>query len=190
MEKKKVLKKEKSIQDQVLSEVKNNLIVLAVIYLVVGLVMVIAPASVSNIVCYIVALLLIALGVSGAVTYMRSVVRTPFINLTLFMSILFIIFGVYIYASPEVFASFVPLVIGIFLLLDSANKVQLAFNLKEYNYEDWWHTLVIAIIIFGFGVFLVANPFTMVTLFIRIMGIMLIVDGCSNLLTLYNYYKM
>ena len=91
MEKKKVLKKEKNIQDQVLSEVKNNLIVLALIYLVVGLVMVIAPASVSNIVCYIVALLLIALGVSGAVTYMRSVVRTPFINLTLFMSILFIL---------------------------------------------------------------------------------------------------
>ena len=106
------------------------------------------------------------------------------------MSIIFWGFGVYVLLNPESFASFLPLVVGIFLLVDSISKLSMAFDLKNASYNNWWQMLIVAFIVLGCGLLLVFNPFEALAVSVQIIGAILIVDAVSNIFTIYSYSKI
>ncbi len=173
-----------------LDKIKNTLIATALLYLICGLIMLFFPTTIINIGCYIVGLMFLFVGVSGIVMYMKTELKTAFTSFTLVMSIIFGTFGIYILMSPQSFAKFIPLVIGIFLLVDAISKVSVAFDLKQYNYTNWWQMLIVAFIILACGLLLIFNPFEALAASVQVMGIILIVDSISNIFTIYSYSKI
>lgn len=169
---------------------RKDLTLMAIIYIVLGLVMLLVPVLVSDFLCYIIGALFLVIGLTGMFSYIRSKGSNFFGGMTLIFSILFAGLGIYIICNPSTFASFIPLVVGIMLMIDSINKFQSSFELKKMNYRHWWHVLIIAIIVVCLGFFLVMNPFKSVEIFIRIIGALLIFDGFSNLFTLYSFTKI
>lgn len=79
---------------------------------------------------------------------------------------------------------------GVILVIDAFGKMQTSVRLKKYEYKNWWYILVSAILIFIFGIILLFNPFEVITIFIRILGIFLIIDGVANILTVESYKKI
>ncbi len=173
-----------------IDKIKNTLIATAILYLICGLTMLFFPSTIINIGCYMVGLMFLFIGVSGIVMYMKTEIKTAFTSFTLIMSIIFGAFGIYILMSPESFAKFIPLVIGIFLLVDSISKLSAAFDLKKYNYTNWWQMLIVAFIILACGLLLVFNPFEVLAVSVQVMGAILIVDSISNIFTIYSYSKI
>jgi uncharacterized membrane protein HdeD (DUF308 family) len=112
------------------------------------------------------------------------------LSLTLIISILFAALGIYIICNPLAFASFIPLVVGMMLIIGSINKFQTAYDLKKLDSGASVKVLILAILTIVFGIILVFNPFASVTLFIRIIGALLIFDGLSNLYSIYSYSKV
>lgn len=173
-----------------LKEIKSTLFVMAGFYLVIGLLMLLMPTVVSNAVCYIIGAMCLITGGIAVYTYIQSEIYGPLAIATLVIAITFIGLGVFIVMNPEIFASFIPLITGIILVIESFAKMQSASSLKKYNYKNWWHVLLAALLIFLFGVILIFNPFATLTILIRIMGIFLIVDSISNVITAISYTKI
>lgn len=171
-------------------KIRNTLIATSILYLLFGIVMLFFPGLVITSVCYLVGIMFLFVGISGIVMYMKTEMKTAFTSFTLVMSIVFGAFGVYVILNPEAFASFLPLVMGVFLLVDSVSKLSMAFDLKKFEYQNWWQMLLVAFILLGCGLLLVFNPFEALAVSVQIIGAILIVDAASNIFTIYSYSKV
>ena len=171
-------------------KIRNTLVATSVLYLVFGIIMLFFPTMVITSVCYLVGIMFLFVGVSGIVMYMKTELKTMFTSFTLVMSIIFGAFGIYVLLNPESFASFLPLVMGIFLLVDSVSKLSMAFDLKKVQYNNWWQMLIVAFILMGLSLLLLFRPFEAVEVGVQLIGAILIVDTISNIFTIYSYSKI
>lgn len=160
---------------------QSSLISVGIIYLALGIIMVITPVLVSSFICYIIGALLIIVGGSGIFTYIKAGESGSFAKMTLLVSVLFTALGIYILISPDGFVSIIPLVVGVMLIIESFDKISNSLNAKKVGYEGWYKMLIAAVIVFLLGLVLVFNPFETVTMFIRVIGIFLIIDAISNI---------
>lgn len=171
-------------------KIRNTLIATAILYLICGIIMLFFPTNVINFACYLIGIIFIFVALSGIIMYLKTEIKTAFNSFTLVMSIIFGAFGVYVLLNPKIFASFLPIVMGIFLLVDSVSKLSMAFDLKKMSYKNWWQMLIVAFMLLGLSLFLLFRPFEVVEVSVRIIGVILIVDTLSNIFTIYSYSKI
>jgi len=173
-----------------LKEIKSSLLIMTGFYIVLGVIMLIAPTFVSNSICYLIGALCLIIGGLAIYTYIASEVYGSLGAALLIVAIISVGAGIFIVINPETFASFIPIVMGVILVIDAFGKMQSAMTIKKYGYENWWQVMVAAGLVFVFGIILLFNPFTTLTILIRILGIFLIIDGVANLLTVLSYSKI
>ncbi len=171
-------------------KLKSTFIGMSVIYLVLGIVMVISPVFVSNFICYFIGALLIIAGCFGIFSYIQNGGSGFLVRATLLISILFAALGIYILINPETFVSIIPIIVGIMLMLESLDKIGTVFKAKNNGYEKWLQILIAPVIIFILGLILIIYPFSAVTVFIRVIGVFLIIDAISNIYLAYSYSKI
>ena len=77
-----------------------------------------------------------------------------------------------------------PFAMGIILLLGAIVKIQSSINMKRLRFAKWYLVLICAILIGALGVVLLCNPFQKEEDMILYIGICLILDGLTNLISL------
>ena len=173
-----------------LKEFKSTLLIMAGFYIVIGLIMLIAPTIINNAICYLIGTLCLIMGGLAIYIYLGSEIYGPLAIATLIIAIALIVVGVFIITQPEMFISIIPITMGVLLVVGAFTKMQSAVTLQKYKYEKWWTVLVGALLTFVFGILLLVNPFESITLFTRILGFFLLVDGISNFITGLSYSKI
>ena len=171
-------------------ELKSTLLIMAGFYIVVGIIMLIAPAIVNGAICYLIGCLCLIMGGLAIYIYLGSEVYGPLAVATLIVAISLIVAGIFIITIPEILLTGVPVIMGIILVINAFSKMQSALTLQKYKYNNWWMVLVGALIVFVFGILLIINPFETTILFTRILGLFLIVDGLSSAITAFSYNKI
>ena len=173
-----------------LKEIKSTLFIITGLYLVIGLIMLIAPVMVTNMICYLVGTLCLILGGIGIYTYVSSEVYGPLSYAILVISIAMIVLGIFVIVDPKSFISVIPFIAGIILVIDAFTKLQSSSSLKRYNYDRWWVVLVASLVIFAFGILLIVFSFESIILFIRILGFFLILTSVSSFFTAMGYQEI
>ena len=84
---------------------------------------------------------------------------------------------------PQFILSFLPLVLGIALLIDGIGKLPLAMDAVRTLHTALTPVLWAAVLPLVLGIVLIANPFGVAKTVIRFFGIGLIVDGMCDLIT-------
>lgn len=172
-----------------LRKIRNTLVLTAVTYIALGLVMLLIPLQVSDFICYIIGSLFFVVGMIGIFSFVKLKGVGFLSSFMLVISIIFAALGIYIFCNPASFSTFIPLVAGIMLILDSVNKFQVSMELKKTKNKKWLQMLILSMIVILCGILLIFNPFEAIELFIRIIGGLLIFNGLSNLFTIYCYSK-
>lgn len=103
-------------------------------------------------------------------------------NNELVLGIILLAFGLIILLNQVAFISILPIIIGMWLIIKSVMKIQLAINLKSMMAEKWGWVLASAILMFIFGVLIVLNPFATVITLTRFVGIMLLIAEICDLI--------
>ncbi|MBR3362611.1 MAG: DUF308 domain-containing protein [Bacilli bacterium] len=173
-----------------LKEIKSTLFIITGLYAVVGLIMLLAPVLVTNLICYLIGTICLILGGIGLYTYISSEVYGPLSYAILVISIAIIVLGIFVIVDPKSFVSIMPFITGVILVIDAFTKLQSSSSLKRYNYNKWWVVLIASLMIFTFGILLIVFPFESITFFIRILGILLIIDSISCFYTAFSYGKI
>ena len=155
--------------------IRKGLSKISVINVIFGLILLIAPATSIKLVGY-------GLGGAAIVCGAVSIVRT----LTkgtggIFWGVICCLIGLFICTSFPALVSFLPFIIGVVVLVSGLTKLQSALEAKRQGY-GWILPLIGAVLSIGLGVLVMLNPFSTLSLTLRIIGIVLLVDAVENLI--------
>lgn len=104
-------------------------------------------------------------------------------KLMLLAGILIAVVGVAILLAPKTVMKLTVVVIGIVMLYHGVMDIKFGFDIKECNDSKWAVTLVMGLVTCALGVLVLVNPFESARFLMIIIGIGLIFDGLSDVVT-------
>ena len=151
----------------------RNSIIFSIILLVFGLFMFIRPISTINILMIIFGAILVIDGLVHLVSYFSIKNEYRFFSSELAQAIIYIILGFVIVCNYNRISEFLPIILGVWIIIDSIFRLQISLNIRDIYDSHWGLLLAMSIITGLLGMIILFNPFESLSLFIRIGGAIL-----------------
>jgi uncharacterized membrane protein HdeD (DUF308 family) len=162
---------------------KWTFLVFSILNVVLGVCLVIWPQISALTLCYILGAAILILGIVRMIFYFRKNVFGIPLYSDLAIGLLDVVLGVILLIHPFDAVIFLPIAVGMLIVLDSMFKLQASIDVKRAGISKWWLILILAVLSAVLGVLLIANPFTGASALMILMGITLIADGIQNIWT-------
>ena len=155
-----------------------------------GIVFIVFPDAVSNVIGVLLAIILMVIGISGSVDYIITVRnykeegygKMVGAEIVLVYSVIIMITGLVFLVKPELVMSILALVIGLFFIIDGVVKIREATLVPQIKSFYWWVMLVLSLAIFGAGIACVIDPFNGTRGIIVFSGLTFIASGVESLI--------
>lgn len=171
-----------------LKNFKWETILAALMYVIVGALLVIFPTAIAKSLCYTIAIIVIAIGVIKLISFLIKKEQDGFVRTGLVSGIIFILIGVFIAVKSSVIISIIPFVLGILIAVSGFTKLQNVIQLKKLG-ENSKGMLVMALINIVIGLCLAFNPFRAAKWMIVLIGICVLLTGLSDLFSAVYVYR-
>jgi len=148
-------------------------IISSVVLFVVGLFLVIRPASTLSLISYVLGGILVIIGTTSLVNYYKD--KKSVSTFELIYGVISLIAGLVLILNPKALASLIPFVIGVWILISSLIKLKYIWDLNDTKSKSWTTSLIITIIMLVLGVVLIFNPFEGAVMITRMIGIFVII---------------
>lgn len=161
--------------------VKSGMMLLSIAYIVIGMMLLIMPQTSLLWICYAFGAVVLITGIVCLIQYARirgTGFTAPFM---LVGGVITAGLGIFTLAKPQVVASFLPVVFGIFIVVDGLSRIGSAIDLAKRKGQKWWVLLLLSIVSVALGILLVLHPFGAAVSVVMACGILLIVEGAMNL---------
>ncbi|MEA4919466.1 MAG: DUF308 domain-containing protein [Clostridiaceae bacterium] len=166
---------------ELIKKAKRGYIAVSIVMILLGALIAVFPTISAITLCYIIGALLIALGITKLMGYFSKDMYRLAFQFDLAMGIFLISAGSIIMLHPANVVSSVPVIIGVFAVIDGAFRLQMSFDAKRFGIERWRTIFLLGVLTGISGLFLVTNPFEGAEALMILMGVTLIVDGIQNL---------
>ena len=161
--------------------VKNGMLVLSIAFIALGLLLLIMPETSLLWLCYAFGAVVLITGIVCLVQCARlrgSGFAAPFF---LVAGVITAALGLFTLAQPQVVASFLPVVFGLFILIDGCSRIGTAVELARRQADRWWLVLLFSVLSIALGILLLVNPFGAAVSVVMLCGVLLIIEGAVNL---------
>lgn len=153
-----------------------------------GVCLLIWPETSGLVICMALGILAIVYGVTRMVGYFCNDLYRLAFQFDLAVGLLSILVGGVLLLRADRVMVYLPILIGVFLLVDSVLRFQTAMDAKAFGMGKWWVILTAAILGAALGVWLLVRPGEGAVDLTRLLGLALIVDGGESLLAgLYTF---
>ena len=152
----------------------------SIILIVIGLLLFLKPDGALKTLAYVIGGLILVFGIFGVARFSKS--EKKGLNFDLVYAILSFIAGLIIIVNYETLMSIIPIVLGIWIVINSAIKIQYSFYIKSDNSKKWAATLVMSLITLICGMILLFNPFEIVKTVTRVVGLFIIIYAVIDLI--------
>ena len=174
---------------EIMKKIKTYTLFVTILYVIMGLIMLLNPQFILDAVNYIVGIFVLLYGIIYIIKFFGRGAFDTLSKFSLLPGILCILFGIYILINPTLLSSIIPLLAGILLLVDGFGKLKDALSFKKSGYLKWWIGLLIAIIFFGLGIFMIVKALNVSKIVVQIIGAVLIVDAITDIWSYFCYKK-
>ena len=161
--------------------IKIELIIISIALFVLGLFLTIFPEVSQIIICRAVGIALCVWGVLRLMTYFRMSREDVFVSFGLVQGISLLAFGIFFVMRPEAIAVFFGTAIAIIIIIDGILKLQYAIEFYHMEAQRWWIEAIVAALMVVIALF---NPFGSSTVLMMFVGIVLMVEGLSDLISI------
>ena len=163
-------------------EIRKDIFYIAGAMIVAGLLFVIFPDTTQKTICYVIAAMVVILGIIRLIAYFQRDRMAVFTSYDLVIGAVLLIIGIYIFVKPDVLAAVIFVVIGISMIADGFLKIQYAVDLLRIKGQGWWCLLILALLTIAAGIAVVIDPFTTGRILFMFAGICLIIEGVSDII--------
>lgn len=154
-------------------------IVFSLLFIITGVFLLLKPETAINIVCYVLGVMLVLWGVVSIIQFFSDKNSTNYLSLSFIFGSFVFIFGIIILIKPAIIASIVPLLLGVWMVINGVTK--LSYSLSIYRDNKNILSIIGSLLIVIFGVTLIFNPFEGAKGLTQIIGIALIVYSILDL---------
>ena len=155
-----------------------------------GIVFIVFPEAVSNVIGIIFAIILMVIGISGAVDYIISIKdfkeagygKSVGAEIVLVYSIIIMILGLIFLIKPEFVLQILALTVGVFFIIDGVVKIREATLVPRFKNFYWWVLLILSLGIFAAGIACLIDPFNGTRGIIVFSGLTFIASGVESII--------
>ena len=164
---------------------KKNSTALAVplIMIIIGLLLTISPGDAVDFTVRTIGIIFVAIGI-----FIGSSLVTGYSRLILAVAIIFAVIGIVCIANPGLVAAFIIKTIGLIVIVNSAIRVYEAYQIKGKT-DNFMKYIVNDILTLLLGLCLLIFPITAATVVVKIVGVVMIILGITNVITAFKVYK-
>lgn len=171
-----------------LKNMKISFLLAAVLYIVLGAVLVIWPGTTATVVCYAFGGILTLYGLVSIASFFLS--RAAGFAFELFSGIVSGALGVLLLVRPEIVISILPVVLGLFILVDGLVNLKRAFELRRLEYPRWMVSLVLSLVSLVLAAVVLFHPYLAAEALVQVIGGVFIYEGISDLWTIFMVSRM
>lgn len=164
-----------------LKKYEKESILTSVVLILVSIFLIAKPETVLSTIVVVFGIIFLVEGALNIISYLLEDKEIRAFSNELIMGILLAILGIIILCNKFLFISIIPITIGLWIIIKSIMKFQLAINLKSALTEKWGWILVSAIIMFILGIIIIVNPFATIFTMTKFIGIMLLITEICNI---------
>jgi uncharacterized membrane protein HdeD (DUF308 family) len=164
-----------------LRQMKTGMMFLSVGYIAVGLLLLCLPQASLRWICYAFGAVILISGAVNLIRYFSAKgkgIRAPFMIVS---GVTAMALGVFLLLSPEFVLSILPVVFGLFIVVDGAIRVESSIELAKVHAGKWWVLLLLGLLSICLGLLVILHPFDAVIGVTMLSGILLVVEGALNL---------
>lgn len=162
-----------------------SFVVLAILYVLLGLVLLLWPVTVMDVLCYLTGGILLLYGVFAIVGFCRAEERRAVSFLPLFLGIVAAAVGAVLLLQPALFQSILTIILGIYILIDGLLNLKRALELRRMEHGGWTIYLVLSLISVVLGLVVVFRPILAGAALVQLIGASLVYSGAADLWTLF-----
>jgi len=144
-----------------LRHIKPGMLVFSVLYILLGLLLLLAPQAVADVFCIALGLLVVLCGLQSLYGYFKKDNGSIRAAVSLLLSLPTIALGMWALLctvqSAMTFEWLLPLLFGLMLLVDGVVRAQSSFALAKRKGQKWWVVLLLSIVLLLSGIFLLAE---------------------------------
>ena len=164
-----------------LQQLKWNLILLAVIFIALGIVLILWPGATMKTICYLLAAMLLALGVASLINYLRKDISGIIYRYDLVVGLCAILGGILVIVKVDKLTDLIPAVLGFLVTMSGIMKMQNSVDMLRLGHGTWHVAFAMAIVNIVAGIVLLMNPFEAAQILIMCLGIALVYSGITDL---------
>lgn len=158
--------------------------VTSLIYILLGGALIAEPRLVEDMFSYLLAGAAVIIGLLKLVSYLITKVETRIAEDTngFALGISLIILGIFILTESTMFIMLIPFVLGFMITFKGIEGIQNLLNLRKFGYGMQKGLLIGSLIIAGFGILVMINPFSTKKVLLAMLGIGLLVSGVFDII--------
>ena len=171
---------------------KSGLISLipSAVFLFLGIIIVNHPEGTIKFVLYILGALLMAFGVIRLNTYYSLREKFQYYDFNLMLGSLCFLIGLVIIVFGNTIALFFGIIIGLWIVLGSINRIHIALKLKDCGISYWYVSFVVALLILISGLYVVFSPKLLLVTVGAILIIYSVIDILQSIVFMVNTKKI
>lgn len=161
--------------------ISTNMVVQAVLFIVLGLVVLFWPGITTTIIVYLFGAIFAVSGIVSLVGYFRQGGPSYKSAAVLTNGVFSCALALIVFLFPQAVASFLSLILGVVLLLCGVISAVRSLELRSLGGAFWIVALVIGAMVAVGGVIIIANPFETTLMFIYVLGALMVLNGVGDL---------
>ena len=158
--------------------------------LVFGLLLLICPQKLTDLVFNICGTALCSFGIFNILRYFLR--KDPYsgFNWELCTGLVLLTIGAVLILFKNALLSLLPLLFGLALLIGGIVKIQAAMNMRRMMYGRWYMTMIAAGVSTLLGLLIIVNPFGTLLTLLRVIGGALVIEALQDILSLRSYKEV
>ena len=165
-------------------------IIESIIFAILGAVLIAKPEETVKVISYILGAGLIIVGIYQIVNYIKMNGQNDLYNYHLIYGVMTIVIGIITIIYSATIGSIFRIIIGIWIIYSSVVRASSSLKLRAIKSNIWIYTLIIAIIMFCCGLYIVLNQGTIVVTVGVLMLIYAVMDIIENVIFLRNIKQL
>lgn len=162
-------------------------IVLSIVLIFLGAFLLIKPETTLYAISYTIGIVLIVWGLFPIIKFFTNKESQSYLEFSFVAGIIAFLFGIVIMVNPEMIGSIIPLLMGIWMIINGAIKLYYSIILnKESNALS---SIIISLIILLTGIVLVINPFDGAVVMTQLIGISFILYAVLDLAECFSIFR-
>lgn len=157
----------------------RNSILVSILLVVLSLFLIFSPNTSLKIIMMALGIVLAINGIFHMVSYFSATKELKMFSFELTLGVISLIIGLIFIFNPDIINTFLSIIIGGWIILQSISSIELAMNMKDST-SHWFVLLIISIVTLLIGVVLLFNPFAG-TILVTACGMMLLIFEIINI---------
>lgn len=147
----------------------------SIVFLIFGLLLIFQTESIIKTVSIIIGSILLIIGIFPIVNYFRNRDQGILSSAGLLYGIFSAVAGIVIIVNNNLLLTIVPVLAGVWMIINSVNKIQIAMELRDNKISSWLISFIFAIIILIVATLLIIYPARGAIIVSRTVGIFIVI---------------